>query len=91
MDLVRDGFKLAYAMAGQNTSDFDEKNMKLISPRFLGVVPEEKNNNDVSFWAFQKAIYRKTFKFTPNEIRFRSISSHPHFSLCTTMVKASRT
>jgi hypothetical protein len=48
MDLLRDGFKLGYALAGQNTTNFDEKNMKLMSPRLLGVVPEEKDGNDVS-------------------------------------------
>lgn len=46
MDLLRDGFKIGYALAGQNTTNFEEKNMKLFSPRFLGVVPEEKHNDD---------------------------------------------
>lgn len=47
IDLLRDGFKLGYALAGQNTTDFDKKNMKLMSPRFLGVVPEDKENDAV--------------------------------------------
>jgi hypothetical protein len=49
VDLLRDGFKLGYALAGQNTTDFDKKNMKLISPRFLGIVPEEKEKDEVSY------------------------------------------
>ncbi len=47
MDLLRDGFKLGYSLAGQNTTDFDTKSMKFISPRFLGVIPENKNDDEV--------------------------------------------
>jgi hypothetical protein len=47
MQLLRDGIKLGYSLAGQNTSDFDTRSMKFISPRFLGVVPEDENDNEV--------------------------------------------
>lgn len=41
IQLLRDGLKLGYTIAGKNTSRFDEKTMKFVSPRFLSVVPEE--------------------------------------------------
>lgn len=47
MDLLRDGFKLGYTLAGQNTTNFDNKTLKLISPRFFGLVPEEKQKDEV--------------------------------------------
>ncbi|KAI6226349.1 Protein CBR-MLT-10 [Aphelenchoides fujianensis] len=49
LQLVRDGVKLGYSLSGQNTTDFENKTMKLISPRFLGVVPEEKNEDELDF------------------------------------------
>ncbi|KAI6195636.1 hypothetical protein M3Y94_01010500 [Aphelenchoides besseyi] len=48
MQLLRDGIKLGYAISGQNTTDFDTRTMKLISPRMLGVVPEEKNDDELN-------------------------------------------
>ncbi|CAD5210616.1 unnamed protein product [Bursaphelenchus okinawaensis] len=48
IDLIRDGLKLAYTLAGQNTTGFDNKTMKIVSPRFLGLVPEEKDNDEIS-------------------------------------------
>ncbi len=40
VQLLREGMKLGYSIAGKNTSNFDEQMMKLLSPRFLSVVPE---------------------------------------------------
>ncbi|CAD5213614.1 unnamed protein product [Bursaphelenchus xylophilus] len=48
MDLIRRGVKLGYSFAGKNTTNFEDKNMKLVSPRFLGVVPEENQDDDIS-------------------------------------------
>lgn len=39
--LLREGVKLGYGMMGQNTTNIDEKTIKLISPRFLSVLPED--------------------------------------------------
>ena len=45
VQLLRDGLKLGYTIAGKNTSRFDEKaSMKFLSPRFFGVVPEKENS-----------------------------------------------
>lgn len=42
---LRDGIHLAYSLTGRNVSDFDKKNVKAFSPRFLSVVPEEEDTN----------------------------------------------
>lgn len=49
MRLLKQGIKLGYSMTGQNTTDFDKKNLKIASPRFLSVVPEkdEKDAEEV--------------------------------------------
>lgn len=44
--LIRDGVKIAYDMAGMNTTDFDKRLLRFSSPRFLSVMPE--NNDTVS-------------------------------------------
>ncbi|CAD5210614.1 unnamed protein product [Bursaphelenchus okinawaensis] len=48
LDVVKSGLKLMYSLAGENTTNFEDKNMKLVSPRFLGLVPEEKQDNEIS-------------------------------------------
>ncbi|KAE9547689.1 hypothetical protein FO519_009097, partial [Halicephalobus sp. NKZ332] len=45
LNLLRNGIKLSYNVAGKNTTDFDDKILKVVSPRFLSVVPEEEENN----------------------------------------------
>ncbi|KAI1702303.1 moulting cycle domain-containing protein [Ditylenchus destructor] len=49
--LLRQGLKLGYTIAGKNTTDFDDKTLKIVSPRFLSVVPEEdqSKNDTVDF------------------------------------------
>ncbi|ETN85458.1 hypothetical protein NECAME_16759 [Necator americanus] len=47
MDLIRNAVKIGMIMSGKNTSDFDEKNIDVISPRFFPVVPEENVDNKV--------------------------------------------
>uniref|UniRef100_A0A915DNK9 Uncharacterized protein n=1 Tax=Ditylenchus dipsaci TaxID=166011 RepID=A0A915DNK9_9BILA len=46
MNLLREGFKLGYTISGKNASKFDDKNLKIVSPRFLSVVPENEDNKD---------------------------------------------
>lgn len=50
-DIIREGTKLGYALAGKNTTDFDKKNLKLASPRFLGVTKETKDDDEVSCYS----------------------------------------
>ncbi|KAI1709539.1 moulting cycle domain-containing protein [Ditylenchus destructor] len=49
--LLRQGLKLGYTIAGKNTTDFDDKTLRIVSPRFLSVVPEEdqSKNDTVEF------------------------------------------
>jgi hypothetical protein len=45
-NLVRDGIKLGYRLADKNMTgdELDEKTLKLISPRFLSVVPDNETD-----------------------------------------------
>lgn len=45
MSLLRDGLKIGFALAGKNDTDLEDKTMKIVSPRFLSVMPEEDDNN----------------------------------------------
>ncbi|KAI1704489.1 moulting cycle domain-containing protein [Ditylenchus destructor] len=49
--LLRQGLKIGYSLAGKNSSDVDDKTLKLVSPRFLSVVPEdeERKNETMEF------------------------------------------
>ncbi|KAI1705938.1 moulting cycle domain-containing protein [Ditylenchus destructor] len=40
--LLRQGLKIGYSFTGKNASDLDDKTLKVASPRFLSVVPEEE-------------------------------------------------
>uniref|UniRef100_A0A915E6A0 Uncharacterized protein n=1 Tax=Ditylenchus dipsaci TaxID=166011 RepID=A0A915E6A0_9BILA len=46
MGLMKEGLKIGYTLAGKNTTNFADKNMKIASPRFLSVVPEEEDNGN---------------------------------------------
>ena len=53
VNLLRDGIKLGYAFAGQNSTDLENKTLKMLSPRFLGVTPEddpEHNETVIKQW-----------------------------------------
>lgn len=47
VSLIRDGVKLAYTIAGQNVTNFDNKTIKLVSPRFLGITKENVVDDEV--------------------------------------------
>jgi hypothetical protein len=42
VNLMRDAIKLAYTFAGQNTTGMEDKTMRMVSPRFLSVTPEDE-------------------------------------------------
>ncbi|KAK6027782.1 hypothetical protein OSTOST_06187, partial [Ostertagia ostertagi] len=51
--LVREGAKLAMMLAGHNASDFEEKSLRMISPRIMSLVPEGGNtsSNEVNLFS----------------------------------------
>ncbi|KAK6732138.1 hypothetical protein RB195_016488 [Necator americanus] len=45
MRIVRESIKMALMATGRNVTNFDKKTLKLISPRFLSLVPEQDDND----------------------------------------------
>uniref|UniRef100_A0A7E4USQ1 Uncharacterized protein n=1 Tax=Panagrellus redivivus TaxID=6233 RepID=A0A7E4USQ1_PANRE len=46
LDLLREGLKLGAAMSGRNASEFDEKQLNVMSPRFLSVSEKDTSDDD---------------------------------------------
>ncbi|TKR62856.1 hypothetical protein L596_026763 [Steinernema carpocapsae] len=51
MNFARDGVKLGMMLTNQNTSDFDHKNVRINSPRFLSITPEENPDDTVNVFS----------------------------------------
>nr|CAD2195334.1 unnamed protein product [Meloidogyne enterolobii] len=51
VQMLREGIKLGYALAGHNASDIDNKTMRMVSPRFFSVTAEDdpEHNDTVDF------------------------------------------
>uniref|UniRef100_A0A7E4VKX0 ANK_REP_REGION domain-containing protein n=1 Tax=Panagrellus redivivus TaxID=6233 RepID=A0A7E4VKX0_PANRE len=47
LNFLRDGIKLGHSFFGKNVSNFDEKTVKVLSPRMLSVTPEDNENGDI--------------------------------------------
>ncbi|PIC47248.1 hypothetical protein B9Z55_006665 [Caenorhabditis nigoni] len=47
IDLIRQAAKIGLGLTGQNTTSIGKKNLKLISPRFMSVLPEDKEANEI--------------------------------------------
>ncbi|KAK6023223.1 hypothetical protein OSTOST_11053, partial [Ostertagia ostertagi] len=45
MRLLRESIKIALVAAGKNVTNFDKKTLKIFSPRFLSVVPEQDTDD----------------------------------------------
>ena len=81
--LFEEGVRLAAAMSGANVSEIDAKPMRVASPRFLSVVPD---NNTVRLRARSRA---SPPCHTP-KIFSSSISYHLRYSACTVKEPVSR-
>lgn len=45
LKFLREAVKTAMMLGGQNTTDFDRKTLKMISPRMMSVVPEQEDDS----------------------------------------------
>ncbi|KIH67768.1 hypothetical protein ANCDUO_01901 [Ancylostoma duodenale] len=45
MRIVRESIKMALMAAGKNVTNFDKKTLKLVSPRFMSLVPEQEDDD----------------------------------------------
>ncbi|KAK6047879.1 hypothetical protein COOONC_14616, partial [Cooperia oncophora] len=55
--LVREGAKLAMMLAGQNTSEFEDRTVKMISPRIMSLVPENVSTNANEVNVFSPSLF----------------------------------
>ncbi|KJH43366.1 hypothetical protein DICVIV_10613 [Dictyocaulus viviparus] len=46
--LIREGMKLGMMLSGQNVTGFDRKNLKMISPRLLSLVPDQSDDDTIN-------------------------------------------
>ena len=44
--LLRDGLKLAYTVLGKNTTNFDDRNLKILSPKLFSVTKSEEEKDE---------------------------------------------
>jgi hypothetical protein len=61
--LLRDGIKLGYAFAGKNSTDLENKTLKMVSPRFLSVTPEQDPEHNETV---KKKFFEQTNLTLPN-------------------------
>ncbi|CAB3404955.1 unnamed protein product [Caenorhabditis bovis] len=47
--IIREAAKLGLTLSGMNTTGIEGKNMRLISPKFMSVIPEENDSNQVDW------------------------------------------
>ncbi|VDN55600.1 unnamed protein product [Dracunculus medinensis] len=59
LKLIRDGVKLGMLMTNQNISDFDNKTIKMFSPRLFSLVPEGNSGN---------LVYKFEYIFSKNRL-----------------------
>uniref|UniRef100_A0A0K0EM67 PT-TG domain-containing protein n=1 Tax=Strongyloides stercoralis TaxID=6248 RepID=A0A0K0EM67_STRER len=48
LKILREAVKVGMNLGGANTTDFDAKTLKLLSPRFLSLVPDQTGNDTVN-------------------------------------------
>uniref|UniRef100_A0AC35U3I4 ABC transporter domain-containing protein n=1 Tax=Rhabditophanes sp. KR3021 TaxID=114890 RepID=A0AC35U3I4_9BILA len=48
IDFLRNAVKLGISLSGGNTTDFEDKTLKLVSPRFLSLVPDQTGNDTLN-------------------------------------------
>ncbi|PIO76260.1 hypothetical protein TELCIR_01676 [Teladorsagia circumcincta] len=66
MRLLRESIKIALVAAGKNVTNFDKKTLKIFSPRFLSVVPEQDTDDLVSECMIQLISYIVSYRATLN-------------------------
>ncbi|CAL2032240.1 unnamed protein product [Caenorhabditis brenneri] len=57
IDLIRQATKIGLGLAGHNTTDMDKKSLKLISPRFMSVLPEDEEDKKNEVDVFSPSLF----------------------------------
>ena len=52
LKFVREAVKTDMMLGGKNVSDFDQKTLKMVSPRIMSIVPEQEDESLVGFLFF---------------------------------------
>lgn len=48
MNVIREGVRIGYMLSGQNMTNFDQRSLKMASPRFLGLMPDKASDDEAS-------------------------------------------
>ncbi|CAI5441077.1 unnamed protein product [Caenorhabditis angaria] len=57
VEIIREVAKLGLAMGGKNTSDFDRKNVRMISPKFMSILPEDEEQKGNAIDIFSPSLF----------------------------------
>lgn len=55
LKFLRKAVKTALMLGGQNVTDFDQKTLKMVSPRMMSIVPEQEDESLVGFFKIMES------------------------------------
>lgn len=62
------GVKLGLGLLGQNVSDFDDKTLKMISPKIMSLVPDEEDNKNRTVNLLSPSLFSLHNESGPHEL-----------------------
>ena len=60
--------KLGLGLLGQNVSDFDDKTLKMISPKIMSLVPDEEDNKNRTVNLLSPSLFSLHNESGPHEL-----------------------